>query len=212
MKKIIAAAFLLTSGLANATLVSSGDQVIDSVSGASWFKVTETTGITYNQMQTQFITPGSKFYGYHYGTTDQWAQLMLSGGYTQPFPFTGYSDASIPAVQNIMNLFGLTSNPSSFGSLRTDGMLNAEPNSVYMTLGFLQQETFGSSQSVIAQFVKDAAGITANDIEFDDDWHMPMGSWILKADAVADVPEPSSLALIALGLAGFAVGSKRSRK
>jgi hypothetical protein len=210
MKKLFAAALLFTCGLANATLVTSGDQVIDTDTGHSWFQVTETMGYTYNQMLAQFSTPGSRYFGYQYGTGDEWATLMHDGGYSLAIPFESYDgqdENSYAAEQYITNLFGLTSSPSNQDQYRTDGWVTFAGANDNIGLAYLVD--VGDPYTIV-DYVNDGS-ITRDSTDVEG---MAVGSWIYMADRVipVPVPEPASIFLVGLGLVGFAFSKKRARK
>lgn len=65
----------------HAAFLDNGDFSTDTQSRLDWLDVTETLGLSYNQVQAQF-TSGGSLDGWRYATGDEFDQLLINFGFT----------------------------------------------------------------------------------------------------------------------------------
>ena len=109
-KNIITAAcigiLLITTAFAN--LIDMGNVTRDTSTGLDWLDLTQTAGMSYNQV-TQQLVPGGSFAGYRYATLPEIEGFLTSAGGTAPF----LGSAHLPLngwVTALRALWGTTNN------------------------------------------------------------------------------------------------------
>lgn len=197
MKKFIAMASLLWCGLANAALIDNGTTTTDTATGYVWMDLTQTTAYSYNQMKANFLNPASQFYGYTYAKRGDLATLWGNAGYVGDM--YNESPASSAAISTLFNLFGQTGTNCC---ARSDGFFDDENANPSASFAFLVP-SMSLARVLGDYFSADQIGWLPEN---------QMGSWIYKAEPVSDVPEPSGIALLGLGLMGLMIARKKARK
>ena len=84
IKKIFFALVLTQSISASAAIVDLGNITRDTTTGLEWLDVTETVGLSFNDVQSLMVS-GGEFEGWRYATTFEFEQLIINFG----FPSTG---------------------------------------------------------------------------------------------------------------------------
>lgn len=179
-----ATVLLLSCGFAHATLIDLGNRTTDTVTGYTWYDLTATTGISYNQMLGNFSNVNSQFYGYRYAKKSDIQTLLVDAG----------------SSQRVLDLFGQTGVNCC---ARGDGFFNDETSNPAVGQAYL----IPTLSSTLALFAPDYR--SANEIDWVGVSENKIGSWIIKK-ATASVPEPSALYLLALGVVGVGFFRRRA--
>lgn len=226
MKKIalpIGFLLLLCSHSANAGLVDMGSYVYDTDSNIEWLRVTETTGMSYNDVYAE-LGAGGAYEGWRYATINDFEGLLASQGYTPHHSLncdagisycgtiagwsTNFEDtADYRSVLNIINMLG--NNPGGiYPTPQATGFLaNEDPNSGNHYLGFLgiDLEGMGLFPCEFCAF----GGIY--DADLDNDLGVDYtGSYLIR-DRTIPVPESSSFAFFLLGMMFLQAKRKKTR-
>lgn len=160
-------------------------------------------------MTVEFTRLDSRYFGYQYATADEWVKVIRNGAYTGDIPLTCCSSLSdVAQVMALEDLFGRTGNPTSQGQYRTDGWIQPINTNGILGFAYLVAETL-PSRFGIGQYIDPAVFSPTRDSTSLSNGLIP-GSWIFKKNLAAEIPEPSSIALLALGLAAAAFSRKRS--
>lgn len=189
--KLLGALLLLVSVQAGATLIerdldSSGDGLItyDSDTGLEWLDLTSTTNQSFDQISARLIDLNDDLYGFRYANSvDLNILFFISAGMSASAQFPGET-----AVNDLISLIGTTLVSSNelkqtrgyydTGTV-VDGKIGwafLSINNIYSSAGVTDYAAFANNQSNYN------------------------GSWLVRA---ASVPEPSTLAIFALGIIGL---------
>ncbi len=200
MKKSIAALLCLGAlQSANAALIDSGSFLTDTTSTLDWLDVTTTQGQSYNDVLSQ-LGAGGAYDGWRYATTAEVQTLVenttglpvLNPGQTA---FTGNPLANLVTMLGDTEqggswkaVLGMTSDSGSSGTVYSNRLLTYVPSSTFDDYSYLEygSQTMSSTYSHI-------------------------GSFLVRNTAVG-VPEPASMALFGLGLAGIGFAARRKGK
>jgi hypothetical protein len=220
---------------AHAGLIDMGTTTLDDNTGLEWLDLTETNGMSNDDVRAEFVQGGS-LEGYRYASLLEVEGFLTAAGGTGPH-YLYQDNGNIPLngwVTDLLALWGATSGTNAFnvtsyvmfgdvvrdtymvdidtdrGELRPNGEICDDPHQFtcfdsievvgeQAEVGLLQDFYIGGYSTV-------RFGIDHFQRRSVDVGHVAYGSAIVKAD----VPEPSTFAIFALGMIGLA--SRRFKK
>ena len=209
---ILAALMLLVSGQASAALIDRGLFTTDNDSGLDWLDVTQTVGLTYDQVLNSSYVVDQSF---RYATLEEVISLFDSAGgtgdYLVPRNSSGeYNGVPIPEHYDpatlLLNLMGCTSyivgqpcdaddqdwHIAMYGPQVTSGLQTAAAVDVY------NNSPSGNSGILWVDFVDSVPGRTTADF----------GSYLVRASTI---PLPAPIWLLGTGILGLIFFSKIRR-
>jgi hypothetical protein len=189
------AAVGMTATSANATLMDQGQTTLDTATNLQWLDLTETTGQSFNDV---FVGGFGNFIanGYRYANTTEIHTLFTNAGIVD---FTGGNIANpdqYQAAKLLVGLFGIT---ATFP--RSQGMAEFDPAQIFVTAPYVQYNDDVSTGA--ASLILNGSTSRTNVSPY-------VGSWLVRTAPSSAIPEPGTLALFGLGLAGL--GFIRRRK
>ncbi len=225
-----AVAFISAASATHAAIVDLGNITRDTASGLDWLDVTQTQGLSYNQVLAQ-MGAGGAFAGWRYATVGEFDQLITNFGYPVSTGncsnSTTHCDLNIPGdspiIEQIIRTLGDTQNAyldathstidiSPTGAGFVTGYLSI--NSFLFPSSTLKQGSVGDSETIIratGQYNADALDIVLSNgtTSFNLDYtEARKGSFLVK---VSPVPIPAAAWLFGSGLIGLAgLARKRS--
>jgi hypothetical protein len=208
LNKVFMVLAITTSCLSNAGLITDHDgYVTDSVTGWQWLDARFTDNMSYNDVLAS--TTSGSLIGWEIASTSEVLGLLLhqNNNVLIPTTGTGYTwDTSIFSFKALVMMLG---DGSNYGDHAGYGYLNGmttdissysnsagaprtvqfgwHGHSTYVNQGFLRDDSWGPSSYTTTQ--------------------SNTNTWLVKK---AEVPEPSTLAIFALGMIGLA--SRRFKK
>ena len=217
--KSLLAGFLLLSFVTSANAVftsedylNAGDGLItrDSDSGLEWLDLTETTGMSYNQVIAE-LGAGGSLYGWEYATGTQFETMLAN--------YTGYTNTSsglsiFPNETNsIDDLIQLLSNTNSGNTDNSPSKLNYSEGLIADTYALANNEIAQrrallydyDESSLSDDFARTYAGILAADLASTN-----IGSFLVRSTTTVGVSEASSLWLLAMGMLGLFGAARRN--
>jgi len=178
----------------------------DTVTGLEWLDVNKSAGVGYGFI-TGGIGAGAAFAGWRHATTAELTALFDTVGYP-----AGYHSAT--ATQQMIDTIDMLGRTDTLGSTNGIGVLiqvigvfdDGDGPFVVGDIvgsGRLSFETRTGSRDPFAPPIGDSSAIEPNQ---DGGIFLPSfaGNWLVRDTATVSIPEPGTLAIIVLGLAGSA--------
>lgn len=218
-----AGAALILSGAAisaNATIIDHNTYLSDTTSGLDWLDVTASINMSYNDVSNQ-LGNGGLFDGWRYATGDEFNTLLsaytgvANNGYnfTKVDSTTGVTDSLIQLLGDTLNsetqfLYNKSYLEYTNGKhdvTYTSGIIADDYNTVSKQLAMVFDRDSTQSNSTEIDWYEAYEGYQLNNYSRTD-----VGSYLVRTTLVSEVPEPSSFALLGLGL--FSLGFVRRRQ
>lgn len=230
LKGLLSLAVLSTLSLtANASFIQINDNIqdygeytFDTVTNMQWLDVTETRDLSYNQVQDRMVANGS-LEGWRYATVSELDTLFLNFGMTPVRSNCSYGNAFCDfslggdnlIIEQIINALGDTFD--AMADSRGDS-IDAAPNGAGYVVGILGSPSHITGSYYTAsvydgEYVyRDTGAFNRDNSDeiysvggtYRPDQHaLNVGSFLVRTAGVTEVPEPSGLSLLALGLVGL---------
>ncbi|WP_101756743.1 hypothetical protein [Oceanicoccus sp. KOV_DT_Chl] len=235
IKKALALIGLILSISTNAAIIDLGSVTRDTGSGLDWLDLTETVGISYNSVTSEF-GEGGLFEGYRYATAAEFDQLVTNFGYAPANSDCNlgykYCDTAITGdsflVEHMIKTLGdvgkywyslgidLNNRVSSQGAGWAAGMLDQyyqDPATAgYISTARISDKELVSRYNFQPTVDYDDFVVTLNSQATLTTRYAAVGSFLVKDNEfyIAPVPIPSAIWLFSSALIGLA-GIKRKK-
>lgn len=202
-----------------AAIIDHGDFLADTATGLNWLDVTQSVNMSYSAVSSQFGA-GGQFEGWRYATGDEFNALITNATGTPTAGNYGYINQEVDRTDALVALLGSTLDTywtNAYGTTYDAFVGRAEGEAVDYTYGMLADLTsFGSpwiamiydGEYAINQVVNDYSrahqAFTGTNLA-----NYVTGSFLVRQET--SIPEPSAIALLAIGLLGLGVSRRRAR-
>lgn len=210
-RKKLFAALLATAaiGTSHAAIVDHGDYLTDTATGLDWLDVTKSVNMSYNYVSSQFGTGGA-FEGWRYATGNEFNGLIGAWTGISPSSFGSVSqqdnkiDGLVTLLGDTLATFWLDQYGVPFPSARneTHGIIADSQINMYHWTALIDDYdvAIDAPDSTIAHYSQYAG----------DQHDYFTGSYLVRS-TTQTVPEPTTIVLMGMGLAGFGL-SRRKKK
>jgi hypothetical protein len=188
---IAIAAFFMTTAPTHAVLIDNGTFTTDTDTGLAWLDLTESTGFSFAAASAEFGTGGA-FEGYRHATESELDTFLTNAGFASFYQVASNS----AAFDTFINLVGITDvnggDPEAVGHFDNDGVPGFTGRVQIFQLLSLEEDFI----SVFPSTFTDVSSAT-------------VGNFLVQDAPAGPVPEPSALAIFAIGFAGVALSRRR---
>lgn len=202
-----------------AAIIDHGDYLTDTATGLDWLDVTQSVNLSYDVVNAQ-LGAGGQFAGWRYATGDEFNTLVTNATGTPTAGNYGYINQEPDRTDALVALLGSTLDTywtDAYGITYDASAGRAEGEAVDYTYGMLADLTsFGSPWIAMIYDGDYAINEVVNDYTYA---HRAFtgtslanaltGSFLVRRQT--SVPEPSTIALIAIGLLGLGVARRHTR-
>ena len=209
---------------AGATIIDNSTYTTDTESGLDWLDVTASLWMTHNEVVDQFV-PGGIFDGWRYARGDEFNRL-ISNYLNLDTPITTYDrvEHGKSSLDDLIIMLGDTYNASILAKQGVENhvLVGVEDGLDYgYTTGLLADRYNGPViftayyEAIIVDSEEDNTdhdlSIAHNSFTRENRQILNGGSFLVRP-SIAPVPEPITLTLMGLGIAGIGYRRHRSRK